>query len=231
MSIDSAFSVIQTLSNINRFSNLRNNKEQNVADHSYRVTMLTMMICDDYNKRLREKIAECEPEELESLSNCPKINTETAMRYSLFHDLEEAYVGDIPYPFKSSKYYQEDVETRFVNEQFSGNEVLKSYSMYILQEKKAHTQPAWEVMKFCDMLDLVYFCYDEIFSGNTHMHKVFTTGMDVCLQRDRELNKLTNGAISVINPDLMCELRERKREVEQFLKPRYESAISSIESF
>ena len=55
-----------------------------VAEHSYRVAMLSMLIVDDYN-----------------LKNHNKINPEEVLRKALIRDLEEVKMGDIPSPAKN----------------------------------------------------------------------------------------------------------------------------------
>lgn len=189
--INKEFDVIQTLSNINRFSNLRNNREQTVADHSYRVAMLTMFVCDGFNRRIEELFGSEEAHKITVTStNSKALDVLTAIRFALFHDVEEAFIGDIPYPYKNSKFYETTIESLFIKQQLEDNKVFDNYTTYILTSKvKKHFDFEFQVMKFCDMFDLVKFCQAELRSGNSHIIPVLDKGANVCLDLISSIQK------------------------------------------
>src|SRR5574343_489029 len=166
----SEFNVIETLSYINRFSNLRNNREQTVADHAYRVAMLCTVLCDEINDRVPSSSAKTK-----SKKQLRKLDYSLLMRFALFHDVEEAIVGDIPYPYKSSVHYQAQNESEFVSAQLKNDNILSRYNRYIIAKFQPKERLEFEVMKFCDMLDLVFYSFAEIKSGNRHFLQVINT--------------------------------------------------------
>jgi 5'-deoxynucleotidase len=71
------------LQNIGRWSLMRNTTEENVAEHSYHVALLSHVLCtvarDIFGK---------------------EVDPDRAASYALFHDATEVFTGDIPTPVK-----------------------------------------------------------------------------------------------------------------------------------
>jgi 5'-deoxynucleotidase YfbR-like HD superfamily hydrolase len=209
----SEFDVVQTLSNINRFSNLRNNKEQTVADHSYRVAMLCTFICDEINDRVAKSKPIISTKTTKSLR---KLDYSILTKFALFHDVEEAFVGDIPYPYKSSPHYQNEREWEFVSAQMINQNIFGKYRRFIGTQVRPQDYLEYSIMKFCDMFDLVCFSHAEVESGNQHFIHVLYTGIEVCFSIANRLNKkycLKDNNLAVISPEWYEYLNEIKSQV------------------
>lgn len=77
------FAYLYRLRYIERWSLMRNVTKENVAEHSYHVSILTHALCSIANQVYDKQI-----------------NTEKAVSYALFHDATEMFTGDIPTPVK-----------------------------------------------------------------------------------------------------------------------------------
>ena len=79
------------VSNITRFSLFRVQNKQTVADHSFHVAILAMLIAEDVDRHYKKEMI--------------SINKDLVIKLALFHDIEESVIGDIQYHFKNSDEY------------------------------------------------------------------------------------------------------------------------------
>ena len=82
---------INKLSNVYRFAGKRVDSQYNVAEHSYRVAVLAMLVVDQYNKE-----------------NSIQIDKAEVLSKALLHDIEEAVFNDIPAPIHILWYENEE---------------------------------------------------------------------------------------------------------------------------
>lgn len=139
------------LSNVWRFSRLRLSHEYNVAEHSYRVAILSMMIVDDYNNE-----------------NHSQIDTEEVLKKALLHDIEESYIGDIPGPAKRRLPQFKDAYNRLGQLVVSEDILVDApnpteYFNAWLNDK---TGESGEVVKLADMLEMLYTTRAEMKRSN-----------------------------------------------------------------
>lgn len=147
------------LGNTYRFANLKLDKPYTGAEHSFRVAILAMTICDEYNNR--------------NPSN--KVNVEEVLRKAILHDLEESLLGDIPTPVKNrSKAFKEAYVALGVEvmkeDVLAGSPNPEYYLKLWVEDKKGETG---EVIKLADGLEALSTAHYEIRRGNLSLKQAF----------------------------------------------------------
>lgn len=160
------FERLRNLSAIRRFGTLPSAHPDSVANHSFDVAVLAMMIAD------RE--------------GDPSLSVEKILRKALWHDFEETIVSDIPHPIKHryqggrlGQLLEEIVETVLENEAF--HELPADLSRrYASDAKDAKRGREGEVVAAADAMDLVIVATREIKMGNRYFEHIFDVGMKLC---------------------------------------------------
>ncbi len=166
MGLPSFFERLRNLSAIRRFGTLPSAHPDSVANHSFDVAVLAMMIAD------RE--------------GDPGLSVERILRKALWHDFEETIVSDIPHPIKHryqggrlGQLLEEIVETVLENEAF--HELPDDLSRrYASDAKDAKRGREGEVVAAADAMDLVIVATREIKMGNRYFEHIFDVGMKLC---------------------------------------------------
>jgi len=164
--LPSFFERLRNLSAIRRFGTLPSAHPDSVANHSFDVAVLAMMIAD------RE--------------GDPGLSVERILRKALWHDFEETIVSDIPHPIKHryqggrlGQLLEEIVETVLENEAF--HELPDDLSRrYASDAKDAKRGREGEVVAAADAMDLVIVATREIKMGNRYFEHIFDVGMKLC---------------------------------------------------
>ncbi|MBK9575696.1 MAG: HD domain-containing protein [Fibrobacterota bacterium] len=160
------FERLRNLSAIRRFGTLPSAHPDSVANHSFDVAVLAMMIAD------RE--------------GDPTLSVERILRKALWHDFEETIVSDIPHPIKHryqggrlGLLLEEIVATVLENEAF--HELPDDLSRrYASDAKDAKRGREGEVVAAADAMDLVIVATREIKMGNRYFEHIFDVGMKLC---------------------------------------------------
>ncbi|MBK8804438.1 MAG: HD domain-containing protein [Fibrobacteres bacterium] len=160
------FERLRNLSAIRRFGTLPSAHPDSVANHSFDVAVLAMMIAD------RE--------------GDPTLSVERILRKALWHDFEETIVSDIPHPIKHryqggrlGLLLEEIVATVLENEAF--HELPDDLSRrYAADAKDAKRGREGEVVAAADAMDLVIVATREIKMGNRYFEHIFDVGMKLC---------------------------------------------------
>ncbi|CAM3450710.1 5'-deoxynucleotidase [Marinicrinis lubricantis] len=141
------------LRHIKRWSLMRNVTDENVAEHSYYVSLLTHTLCTIANEVFHKSVA-----------------TEKAVCLALFHDATEMITGDIPTPVK---HHNPKLLSNFREIEAMAAERLISmvpgdmrsiFSSHILGHQEAPELYAY--VKAADLLDAYIKCTSEISAGN-----------------------------------------------------------------
>jgi 5'-deoxynucleotidase YfbR-like HD superfamily hydrolase len=160
------FERLRNMSAIRRFGTMPSAQQDSVANHSYDVAVLSMMIADRQED--------------------PTLSMEKILRKALWHDFEETIVSDIPHPIKHryqggrlGKLLEEIVETVLENEAF--HELPEELSRrYAADARDAKRDREGEVVGAADAMDLVIVATREIKMGNRYFDHVFDVGMELC---------------------------------------------------
>lgn len=163
------------LKNLVRYNQRFRLKDESVAEHSYYVSLFTMMICDKLQVS-------------SSIKN-------DSLTWALIHDLPEIYTSDIPHPTKVGNPGMEDflvrVEHKVMEEHFS-----PYHELY-----KKITTGNYElvdcIVKLADIVSVIQYTTLEIRLGNKTMIEVLDNALDryrTCLVR---LQKMTGVKVDI----------------------------------
>jgi 5'-deoxynucleotidase YfbR-like HD superfamily hydrolase len=153
------YTSVMNLSNIKRFGTSHMVQPYNVAEHSYRVAMMAMIMVDNYNNE----------------NPLDKINAEEVMRKALIHDLEEGKIGDIGTPIKKKRELRNLLREISV-EVLEGDVLDKNLAereMYLDLWKKDKDGASGQVIEICDKLEALYVAAHEINKGNRELNEAF----------------------------------------------------------
>ena len=129
-----------------------------VAEHSYRVAMLSMVIVDDYN-----------------LNSKHKISSEDVLRKSLIHDLEEVKMGDIPSPAKNInkrvKKYLRDIGEELMSSIILKGLPTKLKNAYLNYWVKDKDEESGEIIEIADKLEGLYQSIKEVNASNDELEE------------------------------------------------------------
>lgn len=96
------------------------------------------------------------------------------LQAALYHDIAEQWTGDIPATAKWRSPMLKQVCDALEDEMMLENSI----------QAPTLENDEWLTLKWADMLDLLYRCFDEIELGNSTMHEVFKRGVDYLNEMD-----------------------------------------------
>lgn len=209
---------IYKLNNVTRFAGRRLVNDYKVGEHIFRVSMIAMIAVDIYN--------------LENPDD--QISWEMVQRKALIHDLEEAYMNDIPGPIKKFGKLRDTL--RDVSEEIMRDYILAELpkelqELYLKAWKEDKDGPTGVVIKLVDKLEGLLVCYHEVIKkGNEDMKETFVRELNWF--QDSENKKLLN-KFSYLKDQYQkiveqCSLY--KQEEKQFDKEIRELAKKSLKS-
>lgn len=144
------------LSCIFRFNNVPRLAAQSVAEHSYRVPFLAMLVADYLSDR------EVEVDKLRLLE------------MGMIHDIEEVVSGDIIKIMKQGGFKKEldklNEQNAFCITHLLGTRGDKYYSLWN-EAKEIKTLEA-KIIAFCDMVDRIIYCVKESHLGNNYFREL-----------------------------------------------------------
>lgn len=153
----SFYAYMSRLKYIKRWGLMRNTREENVAEHSFDVILITHALCLIKKKVFGEEINESE-----------------AVLAALYHETGEAITGDLPTPIK---YFDENIKTAYKNIEQHANNTMVSM---LPKPMKENIEPyvlgnigvdIAKVVKAADKLCAYIKCIEEKKSGNTEFEK------------------------------------------------------------
>lgn len=147
------FAMMSRMKLIERWSLMRNSRQENISEHSLEVAMLAHVLVLISNERLGNTLP-----------------AEKAALLGIYHDASEIITGDMPTPVK---YYNENIRGAFkaVEEEASIRllkmlpEDLRKYyeEAFIPREEDAFL---WKLVKAADKLSALIKCIEEAKAGN-----------------------------------------------------------------
>lgn len=153
----SFYAYMSRLKYIKRWGLMRNNMEEDVAEHTFTVMLLSHALCVIKNTYFQGGVSE-----------------KDVLCAALYHEAGEVITGDLPTPIK---YFDEDItqsykkierhaEERLVS--MLPHEMRNSIGPYVLQEVSEEVRV---LVKAADRLSAYIKCMEELKSGNTEFEK------------------------------------------------------------
>ena len=151
-----------------RYSGAHVINKENVAEHSYYVTLLADMIAEDILQK----------------NPTISINKLKVLQMALYHDTEEAFTGDLITPVKnkskelkkewdklSFQMMREGLEQDFPEQQHIYKYIISIHEEY---EKYKYEDLENQIVKFADGLQSIIYLLREKAYGNTHVLPILT---------------------------------------------------------
>lgn len=169
----------KNLSDIFRYSRTRVIQKENLAEHSYYVTLISDIIAEDISSK-----------------HDVNINREKILRFALYHDFEEWITWDIITPVKkSSKVFKkelekiwesllkESIEREFIWYKHIQRLILSSHQNY---EKFKNIDLENKIVKFSDIIQALLYSYIEYNTWNKFFKNIIN---DIKLELNRLYSK------------------------------------------
>ncbi|MCH5265817.1 MAG: 5'-deoxynucleotidase [Lachnospiraceae bacterium] len=167
----SFFAMMARMKYIERWSLMRNSRNENISEHSLEVAMLAHGLAIISN---------------EKCGNHLDVNQIALM--GLYHDANEIITGDMPTPVK---YYDEDIKEAYKRVENVANHTMINKLPDYMQDyyrpvffPQEGSEDAWRIVKAADKLSALIKCMEELQSGNQE----FATAKESIAEGLREMN-------------------------------------------
>ena len=137
----SNFNYYRKMLNVQRLSGTFKHRSYNLMEHSYGVTMLFIKFAEEEGINITVNDIKC----------------------VLNHEVNEVITSDLPWPVKNFNQLTKDAWNKIEHE-VTNNTELQTYSdsnIKMLLDKEKYA-----LFKYCDIIDLMLFCAEEIEIGN-----------------------------------------------------------------
>lgn len=154
------FGMLSRMKYINRWGLMRNNINENIAEHSLQVAIIAHGLAVIGNKRFGRNL-----------------NAEHIAMMGIMHDITEIITGDLPTPIK---YYAPEIRDAYKKvENIAANQLLKelpedmqeAYEDILIEDDSIE----WKYVKAADKLSAYIKCIEEKNTGNTDFAKAEDT--------------------------------------------------------
>lgn len=154
------FGMLSRMKYINRWGLMRNNINENIAEHSLQVAIIAHGLAVIGNKRFGRNV-----------------NAEHIAMMGIMHDTTEIITGDLPTPIK---YYAPEIRDAYKKvENIAANQLLKelpedmqeAYEDILIEDDSIE----WKYVKAADKLSAYIKCIEEKNTGNTDFAKAEDT--------------------------------------------------------
>ena len=169
------------MSDVIRYSGTKVLNKENLAEHSYYVSVLADGIAEDIEQKFDISI-----------------DRYKVLKYALYHDIEEIFTGDLvtPVKYKSkdprikfeevwNQILKEELQSHFSENAHIAEMIIKAHNEY--DEKKDEVLEN-QIVKFADILQALSYTMSELHLGNTYL-KDISHNLLVSLEKRYKDNK------------------------------------------
>ncbi|SEW21953.1 5'-deoxynucleotidase [Ruminococcaceae bacterium KH2T8] len=163
------YAMLDRMQYINRWGLMRNNRVENIKEHSFDVAVIAHALAVLHNAKFPDPI---------------KVDRYQVLAYALYHDCTEIITGDLPTPIK---YRNETIKQAYKEVEHEAAERLSSLLPEVMQDEYLELlDPAYEgeegimikkLVKAADRIAAYIKCLTEEASGNTE----FTSAKETIL--------------------------------------------------
>lgn len=172
----SCLSKLRNLSNIRRCNTMATIRDNSVAEHSYYTAVLAMTIAMDWNAHASSHNQSVHQYDFENQFST--FEPMEVLLKALYHDIEEAWTGDVVYPLKHHDKQVHaaiaDAAVAMLNQTFNQCSKAVQFIKQHNQNAKDNT-PEGKLVEVVDMLELAWYAYDEITMGNKTLLPLLNT--------------------------------------------------------
>ena len=148
-------------------------RDEDVAQHSFYVALLSYFIAREYNQNAGQHNLHVHMWDDEH--RVPIFDPEYILKAALFHDLEEVYTSDIPAPIKG---LFSDLEAEIKNYLSMLHKDAGEAVHWIDQYTNASNDDInGKLVHIIDRLELAWYCYEEVQRGNQDIRKM----LEICI--------------------------------------------------
>lgn len=157
---------IMKMSSVIRYSGTKVHCQENLAEHSYYVILLSDAIAEDLLSKNKDLA----------------IDRYKVLKYAMYHDVEEIFTGDVITPVKyRSQILRDELEkiwvlllTEWLKENFKWNEHIKDNILNYFEEyeKSKYDKIENQIVKFADQLEAFSYSISELRLWNSHFYNI-----------------------------------------------------------
>lgn len=157
---------IRRMRNIKRCNNFPVLIQEDVAQHSYYVTMLAWNIASEYNDNVASYNMRKHPYDDTAL---PRVDVDQVIMKALCHDIPECVTSDILFNVKHSSSEMSEMINKLEEDIVSDmcGDFFESIANYITNAKACLNG---EFVAIADLLELAIYCAEEINMGNNSLY-------------------------------------------------------------
>lgn len=145
--------------NFQRLAGSKKIRSYNLAEHSYFVGLLFQEVCDFLGVEF----------------------TTDVFGKVLRHDFMEVFTADLPYPVKNFNEKTKDAWKVIENELYKDSETITE-NPYLIDDQtisKDLSLGEFHILRWCDIVELLYFCLEEYDMGNSSLEGVIQKCVEI----------------------------------------------------
>lgn len=194
------FMNLRRLRDIKRCNNFPSLNSEDVAQHSYYATMLALILAKEHEYYVASH----------DQSEFAQVDVNEVMMKAICHDLEEAFIGDIPKNIKDDPDVKKEVmkaTKKKMDEIYSRAATTRSLKQYNEDCKK---NLEGQFVDVADLLELGIYCWEEISLGNSAMKSLLQKCIGLIYQMPislvlKKTSDFFNSTMRMLNSKVLVE--------------------------
>jgi 5'-deoxynucleotidase YfbR-like HD superfamily hydrolase len=179
------------MKNIKRCNNFPVVQVEDVAQHSFYVTLLAMNIADEYNMWA-------------SKNDRMQVDVESVMKKALLHDTEESFTSDIPWNIKHANdtihNMMEEIIGIKIDEAYKRADNM--FQKYKDIARSCKDDFSGKIVGLADSTELAIYCYEEYTLGNMWIEELLKKSIRIvreCLNSEPEFMEACHTLMNLVS--------------------------------